>query len=158
MAYLMKKRKFNSIQIITYKEIAFLLRFLLKLLYRLEVEGTENIPSEGPAIIETLLNGNILLVFPEGTRWGSKKENGPKRGVAYLAEKTKVPVIPTAIIGANKIWPPQKKIPRLRGKLKVKFGKPIIYEESNNKDKGKEFTLELMKIIKIMIKHEEENI
>ena len=102
---------------------------------------------------EALKNGNILLIFPEGTRIGVKKKIGEaKRGVAYLASRTKVPVIPTAIIGADKIWPPEKKIPHLKGKVKVIFGNPIYYESEINKKEEENFTKLIMeKINKLLV-------
>lgn len=210
----MKKRKSkSSLQILVYKEIALFFRTLLRYIYKLEIEGLENVPKEGPVIIapnhmssldilaivsalprpikalgkierfkypiwgrfakylggipvnrehpdlsaikgafEALKEGNILLVFPEGTRIGIKKIGGPKRGVAYLASRTRVPVIPTAIIGADKIWPPEKRIPHLRGKVKIIFGNPIYYESEIDKEKEEEFVKLIMEIInKLMV-------
>lgn len=69
--------------------------------------------------INILESGEILGLFPEGTRSKTGVLGKPEPGLAMIAAKTGVPIIPTAVIGtadfSKTLFP----------KFKVKFGKPI---------------------------------
>ena len=67
--------------------------------------------------------GKAVCIFIEGTRSKDGQLLRPKMGVAYLANKTKVPVVPVAIVGKG------GKVPKAFGKMMVNIGKPIPYEE-----------------------------
>ena len=69
--------------------------------------------------IALLEAGNALLVFPEGTRGDGSTLLPMNRGVAMLAKKTGVPVIPVGIVGTK---------PKRRGVI-VAYGEPILYEQ-----------------------------
>jgi len=72
--------------------------------------------------IARLEAGNILLVFPEGTR----TENGsiaPMKSVGVIAARAAVPIVPVLIQGAFEVWPKGRVIPRL-GRISLIFGKP----------------------------------
>lgn len=99
-------------------------------------------------VFKAIDEGNILVIFPEGTRKITSKIKGPRRGIGYFASRRNVPVIPTAIIGAYKIWPPEKKFPHLKGRLKVIFGNPIYYEFQKTKEDEEKFTNLIMEYIK----------
>lgn len=102
---------------------------------------------------EVLKRGEVLLVFPEGTRLRvEKKDIKPRRGIGYFASRMKVPVVPTAILGADRIWPPEKKFPSLKGKIKVVFLHPVYYEGEPNKIKEEEFTNQVMAKIEEILK------
>jgi len=83
--------------------------------------------------LELLLGGKVVGLFPEGTRHRGKL--GPARsGVAILALKTGVPVIPIAIIGTDKILPDGKHIPRFP-RIRAVIGKPIYVDRGEFKVK-----------------------
>jgi 1-acyl-sn-glycerol-3-phosphate acyltransferase len=64
--------------------------------------------------------GHSILIYPEGTRGG-----GPFRpGVAILAARTGVPVVPVAVRGSRALWPKGQALPH-RGPLTVAFGTPL---------------------------------
>ncbi len=109
-------------------------------------------------VFEALDEGNILVIFPEGTRKMASKIKGPRRGIGYFASRKNVPVIPTAIIGAYKIWPPEKRLPRLKGRLKVIFGEPIYYNFQKTKEDEERFTNLIMEYIRSIKKSYEKNI
>ena len=77
--------------------------------------------------IQKLKDGNLLLIYPEGTRFGFKKGVKPKKGVALLAIEAKVPIIPMAMVGCFKPFT----------KIRFKIGKPIdtspYYPEEGSK-------------------------
>lgn len=84
--------------------------------------------------ISLLENGELLGLFPEGTRSRTGKLGKPETGLAMIALKAGVPVIPTAVIGTNKVWKDGHLLPRFI----VKFGKPIIV----NREKADKETME----------------
>lgn len=69
--------------------------------------------------LHILEKGYLLLMFPEGKRSKDGKLSKPKSGVAYLAIKGEVPVVPTAISGKY----------RFRGRVHICFGEPMSFSE-----------------------------
>lgn len=75
-------------------------------------------------IVRRLARGNVVLVFPEGTRT-TDGQIGPMRGgVALMARKARVPLVPTLIQGAFEAWPRSAKWPRPRSVL-VAYDQPL---------------------------------
>ena len=79
-----------------------------------------------------LKKGDLIQIFPEGTRSFDGILKKGHNGVAKLALKAKVPVVPMGIIGSCKILPKGKIFPRFT-RCDVKFGKPISFEKYYNK-------------------------
>lgn len=69
--------------------------------------------------IEHLQEGDLLAIFPEGTRNGLAKGVKPKKGVALIALKAKVPIIPMAMLGSFKPFT----------KIKIRIGKSMDVSE-----------------------------
>lgn len=82
--------------------------------------------------------GNILFVFPEGTRSATGKLGELKDGAAYIAAKADVPMIPVYISGAYDFWPRQSKRPKpfkgflKRKKIRIYVGEPIYGKDYDN--------------------------
>ena len=74
---------------------------------------------------EVLLQGENLLVFPEGTRSISGDLQPFKPGLGLLAYETSASIIPTYIAGTFKALPKGKRFPR-KISISVVFGAPII--------------------------------
>jgi 1-acyl-sn-glycerol-3-phosphate acyltransferase len=162
-----------------------IVRFLFWLLTRLEVQGLDNIPVQGPAILATnhlgrldsplvfsvleradatslvadtykksivfgwmvnavhgiwinrdqadlralraateyLKKGGLLGIAPEGTRSQNGSLMPAKTGVAYLADKMKVVIIPVAITGTEKVFHDLYRFHRSH--ILIKFGQPF---------------------------------
>lgn len=66
-----------------------------------------------------LKNGGAMLIFPEGRRVKAGEKQRAKSGVAVIAQKMNVPVIPVLIDGDYK-W---------MNKITVRIGEPISFEE-----------------------------
>lgn len=79
--------------------------------------------------IELIRRGEVLCIFPEGTRSPDSTPKTAKSGVGLMARKTGADVIPVAIYMENK----DKKGSR----VVVKFGKAIKNEELGFTDGGK---------------------
>lgn len=73
--------------------------------------------------IARLEAGNILLVFPEGTRTGDGSIARMK-DVGVMAGRAAVPIVPVLIQGAYDVWPKGRAIPRL-GRISIIFGKAL---------------------------------
>jgi len=76
--------------------------------------------------------GEPLMIFPEGKRSKDGKLGKAYTGIAKLALKAKIPVIPMGVIGSNKVWPKGKTFPRFK-RCDIKIGKPIYFEDYYNK-------------------------
>ena len=99
--------------------------------------------------LNILKKGLCPGIFPEGTRSRDGKLHKAQAGVSLIAAMSKAPVVPTALIGTNKIWSKEEKFPQLT----IVFGEPIYYEgKSNDKAALEEFSQEIMKKIENLIK------
>lgn len=70
--------------------------------------------------------GNLMGMYPEGTRSPDGNLYKGKTGLARVALDTGVPVIPVAMIGTNTFNPPGTVLPRPT-RVKVKIGKPLNF-------------------------------
>ncbi len=76
---------------------------------------------------QVLVNpGNVLILFPEGTRSTTGEIGVFKPGVGLLLAGTDVPVLPCHIDGAFEAWPKQRLLPR-PGRLRLVIGAPRNY-------------------------------
>lgn len=73
-----------------------------------------------------LRRGELLGIYPEGTRSHDGRLYKGKVGVAVMALKAQVPVIPCAMIGTFEAQPPGKKIPSIHPVV-IRFGKPLDF-------------------------------
>ena len=81
--------------------------------------------------VPVLKSGELVGVFPEGTRSPDGRLYRGRTGVARLAMQAGVPVVPVGILGTEKIQPKGHTIPRLamlgRSGVIVKFGTPLDF-------------------------------
>lgn len=73
-----------------------------------------------------LAEGQLVGIYPEGTRSPDGRMYRGKTGVARMVIAAKVPVIPVAMIGTDDVNPIGSKMWR-RGKVTVRFGAPIDF-------------------------------
>lgn len=74
--------------------------------------------------LEVLRSGKVVGIFPEGTRGNGRVLLKPQPGCVLLAAKARVPIVPMAITGAEKVVPTGKLFPR-PAKIRVFVGEPI---------------------------------
>jgi 1-acyl-sn-glycerol-3-phosphate acyltransferase len=77
--------------------------------------------------LRVLAAGNLLGIYPEGTRTPDGRLFRGKTGVARLALEAKVPVIPCAMIGGFEFQPPGRIAPKLTVRPGVRFGRPLDF-------------------------------
>ena len=171
---------------LSYRAIRWVLRMLMKLGFRLEIVGQQNLPAQGGFVLapgghrsildtptvalagprvlrymgaetyfkipvlgwflrtmggfpverdatdrkalklaEQIINhGEPLAVFPEGTRQQGPIIQPLKQGAAYLACRTRCPIVPIGLGGAERSLPKGKYLPRPR-KLTIVIGEPL---------------------------------
>jgi 1-acyl-sn-glycerol-3-phosphate acyltransferase len=76
--------------------------------------------------LKILGRGDLLGIYPEGTRSPDGRLYRGKTGVARMALEAKVPVIPVAMIDTEKMQPPGRLIPRVM-RPGVRFGRPLDF-------------------------------
>ena len=75
-------------------------------------------------LIAILRSGRPLLIAPEGARSHEPGLRPAKQGIAYLVEKTNVPVVPVGIVGTTEdFW--QRARRGHKPLLEMRIGKPI---------------------------------
>ncbi|QHA03309.1 1-acyl-sn-glycerol-3-phosphate acyltransferase [Streptomyces broussonetiae] len=70
--------------------------------------------------------GELLGIYPEGTRSHDGRLYKGKVGVAVMALQAGVPVVPCAMIGTFEAQPPGKVIPNIHP-VTIRFGKPLDF-------------------------------
>ena len=86
--------------------------------------------------LNVLQQGEILGIFPEGTRSMNGELKEFKLGIIKIATKAGSPILPVGIIGVYKIYPRGKKFPTLfKHKIIVRFGSPICFSTQKTKDR-----------------------
>lgn len=94
--------------------------------------------------VEHLRAGNDLVIMAEGRLVGERdRRNGIgelESGIIVLARRASVPIVPTALIGADEILPIGSRIPRIRfGRRRlvvVRFGSPLVIEGKTREAKA----------------------
>jgi 1-acyl-sn-glycerol-3-phosphate acyltransferase len=74
--------------------------------------------------LEALLRGDLLLMFPEGTRSADGRLRAAEPGAALLALRTGAAVLPMAVIGTHRVMPKGARLPRPRPVV-VRLGPPL---------------------------------
>ena len=99
--------------------------------------------------IEYLNGGDILCLFPEGTRSPDGKLQPAEMGVGMIALKSRAPIVPAAVIDTDKALPPSGGIHR--HPMKVVYGKPLtfpdLYESKDTREAMEEIGRRIMAAI-----------
>ncbi len=69
--------------------------------------------------------GNVLMVFPEGTRSPTAELQPPKDGLAMLALRTNATIVPIGISNTDRIWPKGRPIPFPGKHATMRIGAPF---------------------------------
>ena len=69
--------------------------------------------------------GEVLMVFPEGTRSPTAELQPPKDGLAMLALRSGATIVPIGISNTDRFWPKGRPIPRPGGHVTMRVGEPF---------------------------------
>jgi 1-acyl-sn-glycerol-3-phosphate acyltransferase len=78
--------------------------------------------------LRRLKAGELVLIFPEGTRTSDGDVKPLKPGFISLARRGRVPLVPVGLDGTYQAWPRTSRFPRL-GRVAVAIGEPISVEQ-----------------------------
>ena len=72
-----------------------------------------------------LERGEVLCIFPEGTRSRSGVLQSAKPGVAMLAARADAPILPVGISGSDRFLGAGRRVPRFRSQIVIRVGRPF---------------------------------
>lgn len=106
----------------------FVIRNLLKSLGQLSIDRSGGKASEASLNtgLGVLRRGELLGIYPEGTRSPNGKLYRGRTGVARMILEGHVPVVPVAMIDTDKAMPIGKRIPKVR-RIGVVLGEPLDF-------------------------------
>ncbi len=91
------------------------------------------------AAVEVVRSGQLVGIFPEGTRSPDGRLYRGKTGVARVALESGAPVIPVGIIGTDLAFPRGARLPRPRS-VRIVFGPSIRFAAPGNKARSASLT------------------
>jgi 1-acyl-sn-glycerol-3-phosphate acyltransferase len=80
------------------------------------------------AILDRLLAGGAIILFPEGTRTPDGQLQHARSGIGLTVIKSQAPVVPVRVFGTFKAYGRHLRVPRPYP-VAVKFGQPMRFEK-----------------------------
>jgi 1-acyl-sn-glycerol-3-phosphate acyltransferase len=80
------------------------------------------------AILDRLLAGDGIILFPEGTRTRDGNLQPARSGIGLIVIKSGAPVVPVRLFGTFEAWGRNLKFPRPK-RVAVKYGGPMRFEK-----------------------------
>ena len=88
------------------------------------------IVNESLNVLKELLDqGEIVVIYPEGTRTRTGKMLPFKNGAAWIAKDCHVPIMPVGMAGTDDVLPPGEVWPNLSRRFALSIGAPIAPEQ-----------------------------
>lgn len=103
-------------------------RFFLKAMGMIPIDRSGGKASEASLNtgLQVLGHGDLLGIYPEGTRSPDGRLYRGRTGIARMALEAKVPVIPVVMVDTEEIMPIGKKTPRI-GRVGMIIGEPLDF-------------------------------
>jgi 1-acyl-sn-glycerol-3-phosphate acyltransferase len=79
-------------------------------------------------ILDRLLDGGAIILFPEGTRTRDGKLQPARSGIGLTVIKSTAPVVPVRVFGTFEAYNRHMKFPHPH-RIAVKYGKPMMFAE-----------------------------
>ncbi|HMN15633.1 MAG TPA: lysophospholipid acyltransferase family protein, partial [Bellilinea sp.] len=95
--------------------------------------------------VKVLREGKVIGLSPEGTRSHSGELLQGKPGIVLLEQKTRVPVIPTGLVGMKDVF--KKILTFQRPRVTVRFGKPLTFPPLSREHREAEMNAEIDEIM-----------
>ena len=102
--------------------------FIIKMLDGIPVQRDGSGFSGVKNTLSRIRGGDIVVLFPEGTRSKDGQLGRMKSGFITLARRGKVPIIPAGVDGAYDALPRGSSLPG-QSRIRVTFGEPISVEQ-----------------------------
>jgi 1-acyl-sn-glycerol-3-phosphate acyltransferase len=83
---------------------------------------------------EVLRAGNVFAIYPEGTRTRDGLMHRGHTGVARLALRVNVPIVPIGLVGTDDVQPIDSRMPKLFRSVTVRFGEAIDPERYGGRE------------------------
>ena len=77
--------------------------------------------------VSVLKNGDVVIIYPEGTRSRTGEIQKGKTGAAKIHLKSGAPILPIAIKGTFELLPPGGKL-KVKRSVKINIGQPLYFE------------------------------
>src|SRR5579859_7378203 len=87
------------------------------------------------AILDRLLAGGAIILFPEGTRTRDGQLQPARSGIGLTVIKSEAPVVPVRVFGTYEAWGRHVKIPKPH-RVVVKYGQPMGFEKLRTEAKN----------------------
>jgi 1-acyl-sn-glycerol-3-phosphate acyltransferase len=102
-------------------------KYLFPAMGMIPIDRSGGNKSEGAlsAACRVLRRGELFGIYPEGTRSRDGVLHKGHTGVARLALRAKVPIVPVGLQGTVEVQPPDERFPKLFRHVKIRVGKPI---------------------------------
>lgn len=81
------------------------------------------------AILDRLLDGGAIILFPEGTRTSDGQLQPARSGIGLTVIKSTAPVVPVRVFGTFEAYNRHMRLPRPRRTLTVKYGRPLLFQQ-----------------------------
>jgi len=81
------------------------------------------------AILDRLLAGGAIILFPEGTRSRDGQLQPARSGIGLTVIKSQAPVVPVRVFGTFEAYHREMRFPKPLHPVTVKYGCPMLFEK-----------------------------
>jgi 1-acyl-sn-glycerol-3-phosphate acyltransferase len=121
----------RAVHFITYARYYYLrgLHWFLKRMHTIPLKKDGKDISALKKALRLLKAEELVGIFPEGERSLTGQLGAGSPGVALMAIKAGLPILPIGIIGAYEAFPRGAKFPRFRSSITLRYGKPFRIDD-----------------------------